>query len=128
MSSNREPGVGRKHSTNPEVEGTYRHHERIQRNADPAYADHIYEPLIGEKLKEFVDHDNGFLKVRRALDSSDLHLTWTWSVGPFAARYVYVRVFAWQMGYGLTMLLEKLTEVEAGERLSTPDKLGHRSE
>lgn len=126
MSTRDEPGIGTKHSVNPEVTGSYHKHERIERSNDPAHADGNNKSLAGEFLVNFVDHDDGFLKVRRALDSSDLHLTWTWSVGKHAGRYVYVRVFTWQVGYGLELLLHKRDQADAGLIRPSPDKLGHR--
>jgi hypothetical protein len=81
--------------------------------------------IIKSGLTEFVEHDNGFLKVRRALDSDTLHLTWTWSVGKHAGTYVYVAVEYWQLDYGLTLLLAKVFQAELGVRKTTPDKLGH---
>lgn len=116
-----------KASVNPAVEETYHHREPVAGNGDPRKADGVVKEGVGKHIVEFVDHDDGFLKIRRGLDSSDLHLTWTWSVGTNAGRYVYVRVFSWQVGYGLALLAEKMAECNSGARRATPDKLGHGS-
>lgn len=125
MASRNEPGVTSKHSVDPAKEVPNHDHNEVPVTHNPAYTDRVHKDSAGKKLVEFVDHDDGFLKVRRALDSSDLHLTWTWSVGRLAGRYVYVRVLCWQVGYGLELLMQKLLESEAGLRTPTRDKLGN---
>lgn len=70
----------------------------------------------------FTEHDNGYLKVRRALDSQDLHLTWTWSVGTWRGSYVYARVEYWRVSFGLELLQSKVLDVEDGLRKPSPDK------
>jgi hypothetical protein len=126
MASRKEPGLTNKHSVDPAVAKPYSVEEDVPHTHNPANTDDVHKRGIGKVIVEFSDHDDGFLKMRRALDSSDLHLTWTWSVGKQAGKYVYVRVFAWQIAYGLELLLEKLHDVETGQRRATPDKLGHR--
>jgi hypothetical protein len=78
--------------------------------------------LLTEVMAFFVDHDSGSLKVRRAADSADLHLTWTWSLGEHRGTYVYVRVEHWRLLFGLEVLQQKVLECERGERKPTPDK------
>lgn len=80
---------------------------------------------LGYLVTQFTNFDHGFLKMRRSLDSTALHLTWTWSVGPPAGKYVYVTGEYWQLLYLLTVLSQKILEVDEGSRKPTPDKLGH---
>jgi hypothetical protein len=78
--------------------------------------------LLAELISFYVDHDNGYLKVRRASDSPDLHLTWSWSIGPNAGTYVYVRTEYWRLLFGLELLRTKVLESEEGIRVPTADK------
>jgi len=68
------------------------------------------------------DHDGGYLKIRRASDSADLHLTWTWSLGTNGGKYVYVRCEFWRLLFGLELLYQKVLEVERGLRKASPDR------
>lgn len=77
---------------------------------------------LGEVLVMLADNDGGYLKVRRSALGPDLHLTWTWTLGDWCAHYVYVRVPFWQLAYGLSLLAEKIVDVEAGLRKPTRDK------
>lgn len=126
MATRAKGGPTTNRNVDPAKVGTYHVADEEQTRDNPQHRDKVIKDLTGKLLVEFVDHDDGFLKVRRALDSADLHLTWTWSVGRLAGRYVYVRVFAWQTAYGLELLMQKVAECEAGLRPATIDKLGHR--
>lgn len=70
----------------------------------------------------FCNHDRGYLKLRRGLDSDDIHITYTWSVGTWRGYYVYVRCEYWRLLFGLTLLEEKVLDVDNGLRKPTPDK------
>lgn len=73
-------------------------------------------------FEDFVNDDEGYLKLRRGLDSQELHLTWTWCNGKFYGCYVYVRCEWWQLDYGLALLVEKRREVNEGRLKPTPDR------
>lgn len=75
-------------------------------------------------VEHFVEHGAGYLKVRRSDPGADLHLAWTWTLGPHAGEYVYVRVEYWRYLFGLELLRHKMDEVEQGIRRGTPDKMG----
>jgi hypothetical protein len=77
---------------------------------------------LREHIECFVSDDMGYLKVRRGLDSEDVHLTWQFCNGKFYGHYVYVRVSYWQLDYGLELLIQKRDEVYTGSRTPTPDK------
>lgn len=101
-------------SANPQVT---REAEPPRSLLDDGYGD------VGRKMFAFSERDNGYFKCRRSADSSDLHLTWTWSLGTHAGSYVYARVEWWKLIEGLTILERKLMEVEAGSLRPSPDKL-----
>lgn len=77
---------------------------------------------IGFHMVEIIHRDDGYLKIRRELDSAQMHLTWTWTMGQWARCYVYVRVEYYAIGFGLGLLMDKITEVDHGLRVPTPDK------
>lgn len=82
------------------------------------------DDMLRRMLFWFAERDTGFLKLRHSLDSSDYHLTWTWTTGPDAGSYVYVKVPWWRYDSGLVILKEKVLEVDVGVRKATPDKRG----
>lgn len=77
-------------------------------------------------MNDWTEHDGGYLKLRRATDSQDLHLTWTWSIGAHAGKYVYVRCEYWRFIFGLELLWRKVLEVEHGSRKASPDTYARR--
>lgn len=105
----------------PQVEADARHRDSRSHEHD-RQEEQRYSEDLAHVLKNFADDDMGFLKVRRGLDTSELHLTWTFCNGPHYGTYVYVKVDYWQLDYGLSLLIEKRDEVYSGLRRSTPDK------
>lgn len=79
--------------------------------------------IVADCMKFFVEHDDGFLKVRRSLDSVDLHVTYSWSSGPHAGCYVYSKVEYWQLAFGLDLVRVKVLEAEEGIRKPSPDRM-----
>lgn len=84
---------------------------------------HESEQELGRAIDNFCRYDHGYLKVRRSSLGSDLHLTWTWTLGSHAGTYVYIRVNYWEFATGLQLLARKLYEVDEGLRRPSPDKL-----
>lgn len=80
------------------------------------------ERNVGVLLARLCSIEGGYLKARRPSDEEVLHLTWTWTIGKHAQKYVYVRVEWWKLEVGLHLLLQKLLEVEEGNRRPSPDK------
>lgn len=88
--------------------------KRGQKDQDDQY--------LSELIQTLVDDDMGYLKLRRGLDTSLLHLTWTWASGPHHGFYVYACVSYWELQEGLQLVLVKRNEVYEGVRRPTPDK------
>lgn len=80
---------------------------------------------LGGLVFWFAALDHGFLKIRRSLDSTAVHCTWTWSTGPHAGSYVYATSSYFEVDMVLEILARKLAEVEDGRSKPTRDKLGH---
>lgn len=77
-------------------------------------------------LMRFVDHQQGSLKITRSQTGEDLHLIFTWTAGPNTGRYVYYCTQYWHVAFGLEVLFQKVLEVDAGIRKSTPDRMKTR--
>lgn len=82
--------------------------------------------VVHDALQYWLGCDDGGLKLRRAADSNDLHITWTWSLSDLAGTYVYVRVPFYDAPYGLALLRTKKEEAENGTRKSTRDKRAYQ--
>jgi len=72
----------------------------------------------------FLTQDDGYLKVKRELDSDDVHFTWIWTMGKWARHYVYVRMAFYDACSALQLLEHKRSEVDRGLRHPTPDRYG----
>lgn len=98
-------------------------HERDASQEQPkSRSTHQQKETLRNCIDDFTADDMGYLKIRRGLDSQDVHLTWQFSNGKFYGHYVYVRVEWWQIDYGLELLIQKRDEVYQGTRRPTPDK------
>jgi len=84
--------------------------------------------VLFDAVSFFSEHDDGFLKIRRSLDSADLHLAYTWNTGPHAGSYVYVKTEHWRFTFGLALLKAKVLEAEDGYRKPTPDRFQTKQE
>lgn len=73
-------------------------------------------------LEQLTGWDHGYLKMRRGSDGPDLHLTWTWTLGPSTGSYVYARVNFWELEFGLDIITRKVFQVDEGLLKPTVDK------
>lgn len=76
---------------------------------------------VADRFLYFIHRDDGYLKVKRELDSSTVHFTWTFTAGQWAKHYVYSRVEYYDVAYGLELLLSKIVAVEEGRSRPTRD-------
>jgi len=88
----------------------------------PTAAGQVGQALLGV-MAEFVDHQQGSLKITRSQTGADLHLIWTWTAGPFRGHYVYVAAPYWHLVSGLESLHLKVLEVEAEKLKPTRDRM-----
>lgn len=91
-------------------------HEKEHRKQDE------YKQRIYHMVQSLAEWDDGYFKMRRGSDRSQVHLTWTWTLGRHIGCYVYVCVNFWELDYGLDLLGIKIFEVQEGLRKPTPDK------
>ena len=77
---------------------------------------------LGELVQRLARIRGGYVKMRMDWDGSTNHITYTWTTGPHAQKYVYVRVDYWQMVEGMYLLLRKIVDVEEGRIRPSPDK------
>lgn len=54
-------------------------------------------------------------------DTESVYIKWKFSHGPHAGFYVMAVVQYWQMGYGLSLLVDKLDAVDEGSLKPTRD-------
>jgi hypothetical protein len=80
------------------------------------------ERELGRIMFSFSNFDHGYLKLRRSPLGADLHITWTWTLGPHSGSYVYVRVEFWRITYGLELLARKVFDVDEGKLRPSPDR------
>jgi hypothetical protein len=80
------------------------------------------ERELGRIMFQFSNWDHGYLKARRSPLGSDLHLTWTWTMGPHSGSYVYARVEYWRITFGLEVLSRKVFRVDEGLERPSPDR------
>lgn len=124
MGTGKEPGLGTHHSVDPAKRWAKQLDETNRHSHDPNNSDSTAEDGTRDKLIGIITEHDGYLKVRVGLDSDELHLTWTWTIGTWAGYYVYVRVFKWQVDYGLALLFDKMSRVNDGVKIPTRDKRG----
>lgn len=77
---------------------------------------------VGVLLSRLTRIRGGYIKMRMDSDGSANHYTYTWSLGPHAHQYVYVRFNYWELEAALYELLRKILEVEEGKLKPSPDK------
>jgi hypothetical protein len=83
----------------------------------------VPDNFLGRAFRHFCTFNHGYLKVKRDVDGSRIHLTYTFIYGTWARHYVYVAVDYAEIEWGLQLLAGKVWEVDEGVRKPTPDRL-----
>lgn len=121
--------MSRKASTNGRPDGTRRVSTRVDDSNNPhghvaVASPHRPEATTansGGALLSLVTRDDGWLRIVPARDSDSVYIKWKFSRGPWSRHYVMAVVQYWQMGYGLSLLLDKLDAVDSGAFKPTQD-------
>jgi hypothetical protein len=119
----------RKASSNGRPDGTRTLHSRVDDSSNPhgsvaARTPHSPAAATGNSggaLLSLVTREDGWLRIVPARDSESVYIKWKFSRGPWSRHYVMTVVQYWQMGYGLSLLLDKLEAVDSGSFKPTQD-------
>jgi len=111
------------------LKNTRKHTDPNQEEAHLAQLSYTSVPVgmnemmtVAARFRDFIHRDDGYLKVKREADASQVHFTWTYTLGQWAKHYLYVRVEYYDVPYGLNLLWQKIEDVDAGRRQPTPDR------
>lgn len=78
---------------------------------------------LTHSLRELLERDDGWLRAIPTRDKQPCYLKWKFTHGPWERHYVMVVVASDGLQFGFELLLRKLSEVDAGLRKPTRDKL-----
>lgn len=124
-----ETAMTRKASTNGTPAGTRRVSARVDDSNNPHGRVAVASPhrpeastaYSGNPLLSLVTREDGWLRIVPARDTEQVYIKWKFSRGPWSRHYVMTVVQYWQMGYGLSLLVDKLDAVDEGSFKPTLD-------
>ena len=75
----------------------------------------------GNPLLSLVTREDGWLRIVPGRDTEQVYIKWKFTHGRWTRHYVMAVVQYWQMGYGLSLLVDKLDAVDEGTLKPTLD-------